>query len=112
MTITTTGKNEIRDAIDGIKDQGQLGTDDTAELESDSGLGTAVAATLVNLTSSTADQQLVLDYFLTSVTGNGNTFKEFENRVNAGVNLNRVTFSDLIKTSAIEMNISTIIFID
>ena len=108
--IHTTGKNVIRDAIETDKDQGQLGNDGTAEMESDNGLGSPVAATLANLTATKSNKTVVFDYNLDSLTGNGNTYKEFENKLNGG-SLNRVTFADLDKTSAEELQISTIIFI-
>jgi len=111
MVVTTTGKNAVRDVIDTAKDQGQVGTDSTAELETDSGLGAGVAATKVNLTSSTADKQLVLSYSLNSTTGNGNTYREFENMISSGTNLNRVTFASVVKTSAIEIAVNTTFFI-
>jgi len=112
MVVTTTGKNTIRDLIDAGKQKGQLGTDGTAALESDTGLGTAVAATLVDLSSSTADQQLILDYTCSSILGNGSTMQEFENRLGAGTNFNRVIYTSLAKTSSIEINISTILTIE
>jgi len=111
MVVTTTGKNAVRDLIDTGKDKGQLGTGTTAELETDTSLETAVAATKVALTSSTADKQLVLSYDLNSTTGNGNTYGEFENTVSSETNLNRVTFATFTKTSAIEVSINTTFFI-
>jgi len=53
----------------------------------------------------------VLSYNLDSTTGNGNTYKEFENRISSGTNLNRITFADVAKTSAIEVSINTTFFI-
>jgi hypothetical protein len=111
MTITTTGKNAIRDLINTNKDYGELGTDSTAPLETDTGLGTAVAATQQSLTSSTSDKQIVLAYELNSVTGNGNTYQEFQNTLSSGTNFNRVTFAGVQKTSAIEIQVNTTIFI-
>jgi len=110
MVIHTTGKNAVRDAIEADKDQGQLGTDGTAETENDTGLKAAVAATLANLTATKTDKSLSFDYSLDSLTGNDNTYKEYENKLSGG-SLNRVTFADLEKTSAEEIQISTIIFI-
>ena len=111
MTITTTGKNAVRNLLDTSKDYGQLGTDSTAPTEGDTGLGTAVAATQQSLTASTSDKQVVFSYELNSVTGNGNTYAEFENTVSSGTNFNRVTFAGIQKTSAIEIQASTTVFI-
>jgi len=109
--ITTTGKNSVRDMIDTNKDYGQLGTDSTAPTEGDTGLGTAVAATQQSLTASKSDKQITLSYELDSTTGNGNTYAEFENTVSTGTNFNRVTFAGIQKTSAMEIQASTTIFI-
>ena len=111
MTITTVGKNAVRDLLDTNKDYGQMGTDSTAPLETVTRSGTAVAATQQSLTSSTSDKQVVLSYELNSVTGNSNTFTEFENTVSSGTNFNRVTFAGIQKTSAIEIQVSTTVFI-
>ena len=111
MTITTTGKNAVRDLLDTSKDYGQMGTDSTAPTEGDTGLGTAVAVTQQSLTSSTSDKQVVLSYELSSVTGNSNTYTEFENTISSGTNFNRVTFAGIQKTSAIEIQVSTTVFI-
>jgi len=112
MVLTTTGKNAIRDLLETAKDQGQLGTGTNAALPSDTGLQTATAATLANLTASKSDKIVVFSYTLNSTTGNGNTYTEFENRISSGTNLNRVTFAGIQKTSSIEIEVSTTIFIE
>jgi len=112
MVITTTGKNGVRDLINTGKDYGQLGTDTTAELESDTGLIAGVSATQQSLTSATSDKQIVLSYTLNSTTGNGNTYGEFENTISSGTNFNRITFATFSKTSALEVQVSTTVFIE
>ena len=110
MVIHNTGKNVIRDAIESDKDQGQLGTDGTTASENDSSLGAPEAATLTNLTATKSDKCVSFDYSINSLTGNNVVYREFENKLSAG-SLNRVTFADLEKTSAEEIQVSTIIFI-
>ena len=110
MVLTTTGKNEIRDAIDSALSQGQMGTDTTAASPADTGLGSAVASTLQSLTTTKTDKQITVNYELNSTTGNGNTLTEYENRTSSG-NLNRVTFAGIAKTSDLEVNVVTTLFI-
>ena len=107
MVLTVTGKNKVRDLMDTNKDYGELGTSATAEKESDTGLLAAVAATQVSLTSSTAGKQVTFTYELNSVTGNGNTYQEFQNTISTGTNLNRTTFAGVAKTGAIEVQVIT-----
>jgi len=107
MVVTTVGRNAVRDLIGTSKDYGELGTGTTAENESDTGLQTPVVATQASLTSSITSKQIVLSYQLNSVTGNGNTYTEFQDTISSGTNLNRVTFAGVEKTSAIEIQIST-----
>ena len=112
MVLTTTGKNAIRDLMNTAKDYGEMGTGTTAPTPGDTGLVSAVSATQAALTSSTADKTLILDYTLNSTTGNGNTLTEFQNTISSGTNLNRVTFAGIQKTSSIEVEVSTTIFIE
>jgi|3_EtaG_2_1085321.scaffolds.fasta_scaffold04199_2 hypothetical protein len=110
MVLTTQGKNLIRDLIDADLSQGELGTDNSAPSETDTGLGTPIAATIKSLTTATTDKQISMEYTLDSVTGNGNTYTEFENQV-AGGGINRVTFAGIAKNSAMELNVVTVLFI-
>lgn len=112
MVLTTTGKNGIRDLISTAKDFGEMGTGTNAPQPSDTTLQTPVTATQTALTSSTADKTLILDYTLNSVTGNGNTLTEFRNTISSGTTLSRVTFAGIQKTSSIEVEISTTLFIE
>jgi len=112
MVLTTTGKNAIRDLMNTAKDFGEMGTGTNTAVPGDTALQTAVAATQTALTSSTADKTLILDYSLNSTTGNGNTLSEFRNTLSSGTTLNRVTFAGIQKTSSIEVEISTTIFIE
>jgi len=110
MVLTTQGKNFIRDLIDADISQGQLGTDNTAPNATDTGLISPVAATLKTVTTTTADKQINIEYSLATTDGNGNTYQEFETRVTLG-GINRVTFVGIPKTSTIEMNVITTLFI-
>ena len=110
MVILNDGKNRVRDLIDADKYQGQVGTSGTDADASDTGLGAAVAGTNKALTSSTANKQVVLDYNLLSTEGNGNTLKEYVTTLNSGTDfLTRITFPNIVKSSSIEIQISTVI---
>ena len=112
MVLTTTGKNAIRDEINSALTNGQMGTDSTAPVPSDTGLGTPVSATQLAVTTSTADKQITTTYNLNSTTGNGNTLVEYENQIGTGnSNLSRTTFAAISKTSDIEINVVTTYFI-
>lgn len=56
-----------------------------------------------------AGRQLTITYNLNSVTGNGNTYKEYGNFLTGSILVNRIVFTDLPKTAAVEILISTII---
>ena len=106
--ILLDGKNRIRDLIDADKYKGQLGTGTTAPTENDTGLETADSDTLVTLTSTTSNKQLLFDYNLPTTTGNGNTYAEYENQLNSGTDhLTRVVFAGLGKTNTEEWQVST-----
>ena len=108
--LINEGKNRVRDLIVADLTNGELGTDGTGASASDTGLIAPVAATIVALSITTADKQLIADYSLSSTTGNGNTYKEYELQLSAAsTSLNRSTFYDVPKDSTEEMQISTIV---
>ena len=110
MVLLIEFKNRIRDLIDADKQKGQLGTGTTAPTEDDTGLETADATTLIDLTSTKTDRQLVLNYTLPSPTGNGNTYTEYEVRFNSGnTNGNRIVFTGLAKIASEEWQVSIIL---
>jgi hypothetical protein len=113
MVMILEGKNKIRDLIDADIDNGQLGTGTTAETEADTGLETAVGATEIAVTTTTASKQLQIDYNLSSTIGNGSTYSEYEfQSTEAAVSYNRITFFGIAKTSSEEFQISTILDIE
>ena len=113
MVMILEGKNKVRDLINADIDNGELGTGTTPETEADTGLETPVGATELAVTTTTASKQIQIDYNLNSVTGNGNTYSEYEfQSTEAGVSYNRITFFGLAKTDAEELQISTILDIE
>lgn len=95
------GLNRIRDLIAADINKGQLGTGGTAATENDTGLETADAATLLDITVSTADKLLKADYTLPSTGGTTCTYKEFEVQKSATpVNYDRIVITGIDFTNA------------
>ena len=82
-------------------DKGQLGTGGTASTESDTGLETADATTLLALgNQTTSDKTIKFDYTLPSTGGTSTTYKEFElQQSTTPVNYDRIVFTGLAFTS-------------
>lgn len=101
MTLTGEGLNKIRDMIYDDIDKGQLGTGGTASSESDTGLETADATTLLTLSSKTkTDKQIKFDYTLPSTGGTTTIYKEFELQESATpTDYDRIVFTAVNFTS-------------
>lgn len=101
MVILLEALNAIRDFVDESIDKGQLGTDGTSAAQSDTGLVSADATTLLILDSTTVtDRQLKFEYVLPSTGGTSTTYREFElqDSVNS-VNFDRIIFTGIGFTS-------------
>ena len=101
MTLLLEGINRIRDLIYDDIDKGQLGTGGTASLESDTGLETADATTLLAVSSkSKSTKTIKIDYTLPSTGGTSTTYKEFELQESATpTNYDRIVFTGRSFTS-------------
>ena len=101
MTLLIEGINRIRDLIHDDIDKGQLGTGGTRSLESDTGLETADATTLLAVSNKTkSDRTVKIDYILSSTGGSTSTYKEFELQESATpTNYDRVVFTGVSFTS-------------
>lgn len=97
MVMTNEGLNRIRDLISADMTKGTLGTSGTAASVSDTGLGTADAATEENLTSSTQDQLIQKDYALASTDGTNGTYREFKIH-NSTYDFDRIVFTGITWT--------------
>ena len=95
MTLLIEGLNRIRDLIYDDIDKGQLGTGGTLSLDSDTGLETADATTLLTLSSkSKTNRTIKFDYTLPSTGGTTTTYKEFELQESATpTNYDRIVFT-------------------
>lgn len=110
--FVNSGKNRMRDLLDADLNHGQLGTDDTAALYSDTALLAAVAATSIDVTTTTSDKQIVADYNLSSATAQGSTFTEYGLFNSSNTMFARFVFSSLVHESTEQWQLSTRLFID
>lgn len=108
--ISQVGKNAIAELIDAELTNGKLGTSSQAVSASDTDLIAEVTSTIDTLTGVQSNNQIVITYNLDSVTGNGNTYTEYANFFTTSETmLNRIVFTGVPKTSAIEFQVNTIV---
>ena len=107
MTILNEGANRIRDLIKSDMDNGQAGTGTASVTVSDTGLGTAVAATNVALNNkNVSDESLTVVHIITTSLGNSSDLTEYEVRGNSNTDsYNRTVKTATSKTSRIELQI-------
>lgn len=99
MVMLKEGLNRIRDLHGDDIDYGQLGTDSTAVSESQTGLQTAVAASKIAVTVTTADKTNVVSYTCPSTAATGNTFREFVTMKDGTTDYNRTVFTGIAHTA-------------
>ena len=110
--IVDVGKNKIRDWISDKVVKAGLGLNGADVSASDTGLNNnadlGTAGTIKDLTTSLTDKQFQKDYFLGSLEGNNNTYKEWGMHDNSTL-FNRIAFYDLGKSDTEEWSISCVI---
>lgn len=108
--IIDAGLNLVRDLIAGgntpVSDIA-VGTNSTAPLATDTTLITEVFRSNIARRIPT-DKKITIQNFIPTGSANGNTLREagIFNAPNAGDMLSRVTFSDIVKTSAISVTLT------
>lgn len=108
--IVDSGKERVIELIDGDLDYGELGTGTTAVSATQTTLITEVTSTIETLSGTPNNKQLVIDYNLDSITGNGNTYTEYATFIGTSdVMFNRVVFTGVPKTTSIEFQVKTIV---
>lgn len=96
MTYLIGGINRTRDLVNDDIDKAQLGTDGTASAESDTGLISEDATTLLDITTTTSNKQIKIDYTLPSTGGTSTTYKEWEvQQSTTPVHYTRIVFTGL-----------------
>ena len=107
--ITNDLKEDLITYIDDNLNIGEMGTSNQTPSADDYDLIAGVGDSDVSVSSSKAGRQITITYNLNSVTGNGNTYKEYGNFLTGGTLVNRTIFTDLPKTAAVEFQVSTIL---
>lgn len=109
MTIVNDLKENVITHIDDNLNIGEMGTSNQTPTVEDSDLILGEASSQASISGVQAGRQLTITYNLNSVTGNGNTYREFGNFLTSDILVNRIVFTDLPKTAAVELQVSTII---
>lgn len=106
--ILNEGLNAVRDLVDAGIEKGQAGTGTTAATPTDTGLETAVVATLLDVTSTTkTDKMITVNYDIDANTGNSSNLSEMEIRFTSGDSFNRVVHTPISKDDTIEVSYIT-----
>jgi hypothetical protein len=107
--ITTAGKGRIASLIDADLGNGELGISSQAPSVSDTDLILETTSTIEALDGTVSGRQIIIDYNINSITGNGNTYTEYGNFMSDDTLLSRSTFTGVPKNSAIEFQVKTIL---
>lgn len=97
MTILNEGIEKIRNLINANLTKAQNGTGTTTVNPDDTGLETAVGATLKTTTNNTSKGLLTTTHTLTTTDANGITLTEFENQFSTGESLTRIRHVPIVK---------------
>jgi len=110
--ILNEGLAELANQFADLITNGQWGTGTTAATTSDTGLETAVGATLLAVTGVNSVASAQFTHTLPSTTGNGNSITEFELQFTNGDSLSRVVGTAISKTASFRViTISTVNFV-
>lgn len=107
--ITNTFKEDIAILIEDNISYGKVGTDNTTPTVNDTDLVAGNVSTQFSVSSVQTGRQVLVTYNLSSVHGNGNTYKEYGNFLTNDDMVNRVIFTEIPKTESIEIQVSTLI---
>ena len=109
MTLLNAGKNRVRDILSTDITTGECGTGTTAVALSDTDIETSASGSQNDVSVSTADKQVTVDYVLTSVEGNGAAVTELGLWTNSDATLlSHFVFTSLVKSSTEEWQFSII----
>ena len=110
MVILNQGGTAIRDAVAASITTGQYGSDGTTESAGDTALGTPIAATQLTVSKTSAGLTIETTHDLDSVTGNGNTLREYALQTSTQ-DITRVTTTDLVKDNTKEVVTTNVLFV-
>lgn len=109
MVLSKDFKEEMIVKINNDLGSGELGTSDDEPDDDQSDLINGVTDTREGLSGSKSGRQLIITHDLNSTTGNDYSYKEYGNFLSGGIMINRTTFESVPKTTAIELQTTTIV---
>ncbi len=111
MVIVTTAGEDVCNYIAGAWNQGQYGSGTILETESDSSLVSPVAATLGTISNTRTGLSISMIHEIASTTANSTTLAEYALFDDSTLRT-RVTTTPLAKDSTLELQTTTILFLD
>jgi hypothetical protein len=112
MVILDEGLTRVAELHASDIAQGQWGIGTAVPAPSDTGLGSAVVSTLLNVTGSSSGNSAQFTHTVPSTSGNGVDLTEFELRFGNGDSLNRTVGGAISKTSSFDLTtITTVSFV-
>ena len=109
MVVTKDFKEELIVKVNNDLGSGELGTSNVEPDDDQSDLQNGVTDTRKSLSGSKSGRQLSITHNLNSTTGNGNSYSEYANFLSGGIMINRTTFESVPKTTAIELQTTTVV---
>lgn len=108
--IVDDGKNRIKDLIDADLYQGQWGTGTTPALATDTSVEDGVASTLLSVTKSITDKQIIIDHNITKGTAVGEVMGNYGITMNTGTDFfQHINITPITKNSSVQWQ-TTVIF--
>jgi len=113
MVLIDVGLNETATRIAADITKGQWGSNTALATAADTGLGTAIAATLLTLDSATVSgNSAQFQHSVSSSLGNGSTFAEFELQFDNSISFNHSVGASFSKTASFDVTtITTVNFV-
>ena len=107
MVLLDEGLTELAEQFASLISKGQWGTGTTTPVVTDTGLETAVAATLLSVTAISSANAAQFTHEVSSALGNGSNLTEYELQFTDGSSLNRTVGGQIVKTSSFEITTIT-----
>lgn len=111
MVIVTTAGEDVCNYIAGAWESAEYGSGTTLETESDSSLVTPVVASLATISNTRTGLSLSMVHEIASTTANSTTLAEYA-LFDGSTLRTRVTTTPLSKDSTLELQTTTILFLD
>jgi hypothetical protein len=112
MTVVDNAKEKMITLVDGVLSNGQFGDSNQTVTVLDTDLISELTSSVKAVSGSPNAKQLLITHNLLSTESNGVTLREYGNFMTDGTSevlLNRVTFTDLPKSNALEVQTKTLL---